>query len=617
MLVLAGQTLRSRKSAFFGSFVALVLGSAMLTGAVSVITSAGSIELEGADREALDAVSSVLGFVAGLAAFLSIFIVASTFAFAVATRARELALLRVVGATPRQVRRLVRAEALLVGLLGAIVGCLLGLLLGAGFAGLLVLVGVAPEGFELQLSGPTIYVGLPVPFVTGLLVAWFGAGSAARRASKIRPLAALREADVDTRVMTRKRWFMGLLFLGVGIAEIIILPSLNGDVQVPIAVFLAEPFVIAAVLLSPLFIGRLCSLFTSKASATGMLAGAHLRTGVRRTSSTSAPVVLAIGICGSLLGVSLVMSAAVETSIRELYVSDFVISENVEAAESSARQAPGVDGVTVIGKARVRTVAAGGAWDQPVEATVVNPETMRTALRLTGISGSPDQLHGPAVMIGRSLAGTMGWELGGEYSMRLPGRGSEQVRVVATYQDNALIQSMLVPGDFVPAETTTVHVSAPAETNQARTYVAQRSPGSTVLTTEDWLEPLIKDQNGGMRAGAWLLSGFALIYTLLAIVNTTAMAFRSRRHEFASLGFIGASARQLRDMVRGESVALGLAGAVLGSAIAFGTTLATWIALRTSVPGTPLVLPVLEVLVLIVCCLGMLTAVSIVAVRKM
>ncbi|SFB04851.1 putative ABC transport system permease protein [Amycolatopsis marina] len=616
MLVLAGQTLRSRTSAFFGSFVALVLGSAMLMGAVSVITSAGSIELTGTDREALDAVSSILGFVAGLAAFLSIFIVASTFAFAVATRARELALLRMVGATPRQVRRLVRTEALLVGFLGALVGCLLGLLLGAGLAGLLVLAGVAPEGFELQLSGPTIYVALPVAFVTGLLVTWFGAGSAARRASKIRPLAALREADVDTRVMTGRRWFMGLLFLGVGLAGIVILPSLDGDVQIPIAVFLAEPFVIAAVLLSPLFVGRLCSLFTSKASAIGMLARANLRTGVRRASSTSAPVVLAIGICGSLLGVSLVMSAATETSIRELYTSDFVITGNVDDAESTARQAPGADGVTTIGEARVRTVAAGGAWDQPVEATVVDPESMQTALRLTGISGSPDRLHGAAVMIGRSLAGSMGWELGGEYSMRIPGGGSEQVRVVATYQDNALIQSLLVPRNFLPAETATVHVSASGETTQAREHVAERLPGSTVTATEDWVEPLIKDQSGGMRAGSWLLAGFALIYTLLAIANTTAIAFRSRRHEFTSLRLVGASSGQLREMVRGESLALGLAGAVLGGGIAFGTSLAAWFALRTSVPGTPLVLPVLEVLVLVVCCLGMLTAVSIAAVRR-
>ncbi|TCP39167.1 putative ABC transport system permease protein [Tamaricihabitans halophyticus] len=617
MLVLAGQTLRSRKSAFVGSFVALVLGSAMLTAAVSVITSAGSIQLTGEDKEALDAVSSVIGFMAGLTAFLSVFIVASTFAFAVATRARELALLRMVGATPKQVRRLVRAEALLVGLLGAIVGCLLGLLLGTGLAGLLVLVGVAPDGFELQLSGATMYVALPVAFATGLIVTWFGAGSAARRASKLRPLTALRDVDVDTRVMTGKRWFMGLLFLGIGIAEIVILPSLDGDVQIPIVVFLAEPFVIAAVLLAPVFVGRLYSSFTRDTSATGMLAGANLRTGVRRTAATSAPVLLAVGICGSLLGVSLVMSAATDTSIRELYASDFVISGNVDTAVSAARQAPGVEGVSTIGDARVRTVAADGLWDQPVSATVVDPGTMQSALRLSDIAGSPDQLRGPAVMIGRSLAGSMGWELGGEYSMRLPDGASHQVRVVATYQDNALIQSMLVARDFVPAETTTVHVSAPDDPKQARDAVAKRLPGSQVTGTEDWLEPLIKEQSSGMQSGSWLLSGFALIYTLLAIANTTAMAFRSRRHEFTSLRFLGANAGQLRDMVRHESIALGLGGAVLGGVIAFGTSVAAWAALRTSVPDTPLVLPVLEVLMLTACCVGMMTAVSAVAVRKM
>jgi putative ABC transport system permease protein len=619
MLSLAGQTLRSRKSAFFGSFVALVIGSAMLTAAISVITSAASIPLTGEDKEALDAISSILGFVAGLAAFLSVFIVASTFAFAVAARSRELALLRMVGATPKQVRSLVRAEALIIGLLGAIAGCLLGLLLGAGLAGLLVIIGAAPEGLELQLSGATMYVALPVAFVTGLVVTWLGAGSAARRASKIRPLTALREADVDARVMTGKRWLMGLLFLAGGIAIAIVMPGLDGDVQVPIAIFLAEPFVIAAVLLSPLFVGRLCTWFTRESSASGMLAGANLRTGIRRTSSTAAPVVLAVGICGSLLGVSLVMSAAGETSLREMYVSDFVVSGNADAAESAAQQVSGVEGVTTVGEAEVQAFAADGMWDQPVSTTVVDPATMRFALRLDGVAGSPDQLRGPTVMIGQSLAGSMGWSLGGEYSVRVADGPSQKVKVVATYRDNALIQSMLMAEDFVPAQVQTraVHVSVPGDPDQARDDVAGRLPDTAVTPTEQWVEPAIDHQNSGMTSGAWLLSGFALIYTLLAIANTTAMAFRTRDREFRSLRFLGADGDQLQDMVRRESVALGLTGAMIGGAIAFGTSVAVWTALRATVPDAPLVLPLIEVLILAGCCVGMVVAVSRVAVRKM
>lgn len=617
MLVLAGRTLRSRKSAFLGAFVALVLGSAMLMGAVSVIASAASIQATGADRDALDGITSVIGFLAALAAFLSTFIVAGTFAFAVATRSRELALLRMVGATPRQVRRLVRSESLLVGVLGSGIGCVLGLLLGGGIARSLVWLGSAPNGFTLQLSGPTMYVALPVSFATGLIVTWFGAGSAARRASRISPSAALQEADVDARVMTGTRWLAGTLFLGLGIAAVAMLPFLEGDVLIPVGMFLAEPFVVAAVLLSPLFIGRLGAAFVPGGSAVGMVAKANLRTGVRRAASTSAPVVLAVGVCGSLLGMSLVMSAATETSLRERYTGDFVVGGGADNAEALLRQTPGVEGVTTIGRTQVRAVSGDGVWDQPVSATVVEPDTMRSALRLDEVTGSPDRLRGATVLVGRNLAWSIGWEPGGEYSIRSPDGVAHRVTVVGTFQDDPLVQSMLFPADLLAAETSAVHVVAPDVSEQTLNAVVERLPGSTVMRTEAWLEPLAEEEGGGLRSGVWLLSGFALAYTLLAIANTTVLAFRSRRHEFSSLRLLGTGTDQLRSLVRGESVSLGLAGAVVGGAIAFGTTVAVWAALRTSVPNTPFVLPVSEVLVLTACCVGMVTAVSAVVVRRM
>ncbi|WP_024876814.1 FtsX-like permease family protein [Saccharomonospora piscinae] len=618
MLMLAGRTLRDRRSVFVGSFVALVLGSAMLMAAISVITSAASADVTGQDRETLDGVSSMIGFLAALAAFLSIFIVASTFAFAVAARARELALLRMIGATPKQMRRLVRAEALLVGVVGSALGCLLGLLVGAALAQLLVLVGVAPDGFALSLSGPTWYVALPVSAVTGLLVTWFGAGAAARRASRASPSDALREADVDERVMTGRRWIMGLVFLAIGIGGVAILPALAGDVQIPIAVFLAEPFVIAAVLLAPLFLGGLSSWIARDRSATGMLAAATLRTGVRRTTSTSAPIVLAMGVCGSLLGVSVVMSAASEASLRERYTSDVVVTGNIDGAADAIRAEPGVDGVTTIGHARVRTVEAGGLWDQPVNATVVDPGTVSAGIRLDEVSGSLDRLRGPSVLMGENLAWSLGWEQGGEYSIRLPDGSSHRVEVVGLYRDDALVQSMLVPDDLVRAGegTTAVHVSVESEPSPVRDAVAATLPGSSVELTGDWLAPLIEEQNAGMRSGVWLLSGFALVYALLAIANTTAMAFRSRRHEFDSLRLVGTTDEQLRGLVRREAGSIGLAGALVGSVIAFGTTVAVWFALRTSVAETPFALPVVEVVVLAACCVGMVVAVSVATVRS-
>lgn len=614
LLSLAAQTLRSRLSAFVGSFVALVLGSAMLMAAVSVITSTGSVHLSGAAQDALEGVTSVLGFVAGLAAFLSIFVVASTFAFAVATRGRELALLRLVGATAKQMRRLVRTEALLVGVLGAVVGCAVGIALGAVAIRLLIGSGVAPEGLRLELGGPTLYVALPIAFCVAVVVTWLGAASAARRAAKIPPLAALNEVDVDTRVMTGRRWVFGLLFLAAGIAVVIVLPGLNGEVQVPIAIFLAEPFVIAVVLLSPLFFGRLCALFDRAGSVTAMLARANLRSALRRTTSTAAPVVLAVGICGGLIGTSLVMASATTATLRDFYRSDIVVSGPVERVLDQAHTIPGVS-ATPLGQAQVHVAPVGNPWNEPMTATVVDAATMNSALHLTGVAGSPMRLRGRTVMAGANLAADLGWHLGDRVPVQPPGSSRfVAARLVATFQDNALVEGLLVPRDFVFAPQQ-VHITAHGDLGHVVTRLRDLVPGAVVRPTATWLGPLAAAQTSGLTSGAYLLSAFALLYTLLAIANTTAMAFRTRREEFVVLGRVGMNDLQLRRLVRRESVVLGVAASVVGCVVALVCTLATWHALRGYVPTVPLELPWLQLLVLAVLCTAIVVVVAAVAVR--
>ena len=588
--VLAARTLRHRRSSFLGSFVALVLSTALLGGVLSVLTSAAG----GTASDALEGIESALSFLAGLGVFLSVFIVAGTFAFAVATRARELALIRVIGATGKQIRALIRAEALLVGVLGSAVGALVGLVVGAGAIEALVAAGIAPSGLHLRLSGPTLAIAVPVTFGIGLLVAWLGAAFAGRRASRIPPLAALREADVDRRVMTPARWIVGSLFLVTGIGAAVTLPMLDGEVQVPIAVFLAEPLVIAIVALAPVFAGGLCASAVRGSSASSLLARANLRTGLRRATSTMAPVVLMVGICGALLGNAQLMAAATATTIQDFYPSSFVTS----APLSAVRGTPGVAGATPIGMLTVDAAHAGDAWTQPATALTVDPATMRYALHLTGILGAPDELRGRTVMAGRTLAGDLGWQLGDEVHLRLPDGSPFAAKLVALYSDNALVESLLLPRDAVAAPST-VHVQDPG-----------RLPRATITPTTTWLRPIIAAQSAGLRSSAWLFSGFALCYALLSVANTTAMAFRTRREEFRLLHLAGTTGGQLHAIVGKESFAIGAVGGLLGCAVAAGTTLATWLGMRAYLPDVPAVFPWLGLFVLTAAGIAMVTGTS-------
>lgn len=167
------------------------------------------------DADALVGLNALLGTSGGVTAFVSVFVVASTFAFAVALRRREFGLLRTAGATPGQIRRLLLAEATALGVLASAAGCALGALGAPLLARTLVDGGLAPEWFTV--GGPAW--PFHAAFWTGVTVALAGAVAASRRAGKVGPTAALREADVDADTLPLGRAVLGtgLLLAGLGL----------------------------------------------------------------------------------------------------------------------------------------------------------------------------------------------------------------------------------------------------------------------------------------------------------------------------------------------------------------------------------------------------------------
>ncbi|MFH8991587.1 FtsX-like permease family protein [Streptomyces sp. NPDC017940] len=174
----------------------------------------------GRDAEALVAVHSFLGTAGGVAAFVSAFVTASTFAFVVALRRREFGLLRAAGASRGQVRRWVLGEALVVGAVASAAGCAGGAWAAPVLARVLVDAGVAPAWFTVAEGFPaSAWTWWPyqLAFWTGVVVALAGSWSAARRAGRVSPVAALRDASLDAGVMPPARRVAGAaLLLGGG-----------------------------------------------------------------------------------------------------------------------------------------------------------------------------------------------------------------------------------------------------------------------------------------------------------------------------------------------------------------------------------------------------------------
>ncbi|MZE42573.1 FtsX-like permease family protein, partial [Streptomyces sp. SID5477] len=236
------------------------------------------------DREALTALNALFGTAGGVSAFVSVFVVASTFAFAVAQRRREFGLLRTAGATPGQLRRTVLAEALAVGVLASATGCLLGAYAAPHLAAQVVEEGLAPAWFTIGEHTWPYHMA----FWTGLAVALSGATAAAWRAGRTGPVEALREASVDTGTMTRGRWVCGAgLLLTALVTLVLALAGDPGDLLHRKTYVTRPMLLIAAVaLLAPAVVRPSVRLLTwlpaRLPGATGLLARENTAAGVRR-----------------------------------------------------------------------------------------------------------------------------------------------------------------------------------------------------------------------------------------------------------------------------------------------------------------------------------------------
>ena len=238
--------------------------------------------------------SQVLSAMASLAAFVAVFVAASTFAFSVVQRRRELGLLRVVGATPRQVRRLMFGEALVIGVSASAVGVLLGAAVAPPVGRVLVDNGFEPADFGAR------YQALPLlgSFAVGVVVAMLGVWAASRRAAKVHPLEALRDAAVDQRPMTRPRWIGGLGLTGAGMLMAFAATTVQSDDLVNLTLCTAMVLIVGLTLLAPAVIGPIARAVTFPLrrlrGATGMLVREGAATAVRRTASTAVPVLVTV-----------------------------------------------------------------------------------------------------------------------------------------------------------------------------------------------------------------------------------------------------------------------------------------------------------------------------------
>ncbi|MEV0131964.1 ABC transporter permease [Dactylosporangium sp. NPDC050688] len=456
--------------------------------------------------------------------FVAVFVVSSTCAFAVASRRRELALLRAVGATPGQVRRLLLTEIVLVALVAGVPGALLGALTAPLLAGPFVAVGLEPAGFTVGLS----WWALGGSVLAGLVVGAAGVWLSARRAGRVSPLDALRDAAVEQRPMTRTRWVTGVLAALGGGGLALLLPGATAQDKPTIVLLSAMTLLVAAALLAPVLVVPLVRLLPAGRGATGVLVRGAAAVAARRLASVAAPVLAAVGFAVLLVGTFQTASEAVD-------IED-------AAAIPATTVAAGSSAVPGLSEAAVRLQP--GASSLPTVVYLPSGEPVSAVGTGTAFTAPP----------------ALGLRAGQEVPLRFADGTVHMLTVSAV---SSPLSAMELPRDLVRrhdpnALTPVVHLSGP--------FVP--SPGATAMTARAYVEREASAENDLIDLFLAVLLGISVGYTALAVANTVLMATHARRQELVTLHRTGATAGQTIRVVVVESLLAVVLGVALGLAVA-------------------------------------------------
>ncbi|MCP2324176.1 putative ABC transport system permease protein [Hamadaea flava] len=531
-------------------------------------------------------------------------VVASTLALTVRQRLRELALLRAIGATPKQVLAMIAAETTVVATFGAVLGVLPGIGLSFLFREAFVLVGAVPADFHLSIS--------PLPLLAAtalcLIGARLGGRLAARRVARLRPMDALGEATVEPPRLGRLRLTSGFLLIPAGLAAGFVLPwRLTGDGAAEIAAFSAFLLLFAVGLLGPwllrVAVFVLGPWLNRRSGVGGFLATANAQANSRRLAAATTPLIMGITLAaGQLFSATTAQSAAQDQAAESLRATYVVTSTSAGISPDAAdliRALPGVSVVTPV--VRTRVLATFGESDGPqiraYSAQGVGGGRLTETMDLAVLAGDITKLRGDTVALSRIAAGTLGARLGDTVDLHLGDGTRIRPTVVAVYERGLGLGDVTLPHDLVLDHTTdrldlALLVTAVQGADTGTLAAAMRSAVARMPTVRvDSRESFVAAQGeatAGESAVGLILNAVMLGYLAIAVVNTLVMATAARFREYALLQLVGATRRQVFAMMRGETRIIVAAAVLLGTLAAVPSLIGTSIALtRTLTPTVP------------------------------
>ncbi|MGV9878167.1 FtsX-like permease family protein [Streptomyces sp. NPDC003006] len=542
---------------------------------------------------------SMGGAMGGTSLLVAVLVVVGTFALSVQQRHRELALLRAVAATPKQIRRLLGREALVIGAAAGVIGSLAGIPLGGWLHGRFVGTGAIPATLERAVSVFPPFVAVAAT----LLGAWAAARIAGRRIVRIRPAEALAEARVERVRPAWSRVVAGLVLLVGGIVLVAVLSILHTEAaSTPVTYLAVVVFACAIALLGPFVVRAAATLLRGPlrlSGPAGKLAHANLRGNAARMAAAVTPLALLTGMTCTVLFVQPTLGDAARAEARDGIRANWVLATQGPGVPAQAarelRTTEGVEAATEV----VRTTVRVGLDKYPAQG--VTPEGLARTWDPDVTAGSLKGFGEDSVAVSELAADRLGLKPGSTLKFTLGDGTKAELTVRAVYArglgfgdltmahglvarhvDNPLAATVLVKSD---------------RTQQQLAAAVEKFPGVRVLApaAADGLQAERQQANAEVNH---LAMGLVLAFTAIAVVNTLAMSVSERIREFAMLRLAGATRRQVLRMLRTEALSVLLIGTALGSGVALAVLSAFSVGMTGS--AAPTVTPLVYVSVVAV-----------------
>ncbi|MGH9182936.1 MAG: ABC transporter permease [Acidimicrobiales bacterium] len=551
-------------------------------------------DVDTVNQQFLDLFRRFLVVFAAVALLVATFSIYNTFSILVAQRTRQSALLRAIGAGRGQLLVSFVAEASVVGLVAAAAGLVGGVGIAALLKGLLAAFGFPLPTGGLVFTATTAAVALTV----GVAVTLLAGALPAVRASRVAPLAALRDVSVERAGASPPRVVAGLALTAVGVAVVLSAAIADGAGVASRAGLGAVLTMVGVVVCGPVVArpasGALGWPLPALRGITGALARQNAMRNPRRTAGSASALMVGVGVVTLFTVFASSLSASIDRTLSGSFAGDLVISAGrfgdggLSAALASE-----------IGElAEVRTAVGLGAGNALVdgesrEVSVADPDPLARVFDLEVTDGSLADLGDGELAVAEGTALDRGWELGTTVPVTFADGTTTDLAVGALYQAGTFVEDLLLPrATWSPHSVQDLDATVFVELadgvdlgagKSAVQAVAQAFGAPDVEDRQEYVDSVAGNVTR-MLGLVYVLLGLAVVIAAMGIANSLSLAVHERTRELGLLRAVGQTRGQLRSMVRWESVIIALFGTTGG--LGLGVFLG-WALVRAVSEGGP------------------------------